>query len=119
MKTNILLLDSFKNAESLVAYAFSFCHRTNRQLKIMYVFDFEWMRQSYAVGAVNEADPVLVNVQSSASKEFEDAETKIRYIMKEYLKTHSVDVPVDVAVSDNNRVDLMQQEINEHPDVIL
>lgn len=119
MKSNLLLLDSFLNAESLVAYAFSFSHRTNRQLKIIYVYDFEWMRKSYLTSKVSDDDPILVNVQVVARKEYEDAETKIRYIIGDYLKRHSVDVPVEVVISNNNRIEIVQTEIEKNPDIIL
>lgn len=119
MKTNLLLLDSYENMESLVDYAFSFSRTTKRQLKIFYVFDFEWMRQSYAVGSASVADPVLVNVQGNAKKEFEDAELRIKAIAEKYLNRHSADVPYAIHVSDKNRVDLMIHETDINPDLIL
>src|SRR5690554_7861321 len=91
MKTNLLLLDSFKNMESLVAYAFSFSHHTYRQLKIIYVYDFDLMQQEHRVGSAAEADPILANIHEQAKKEFEDAEVRISNVVSAYLKNHSVD----------------------------
>ena len=105
--------------ESLVSYVFSFSHRTNRQLKIIYVYDYKWIRQANAVGFASEADPVLVNSQTSAKKEFEEAEVRIRDIVHDYLLRHSVDVPVDVLVSDKNRIDLVNQEARSFGDVVI
>ncbi len=119
MKTNLLLLDSYNNMESLIDYAFSFSRITNRQLKIYYVFDFEWMRQSYTVGSASVADPVLVNVQYNARREFEDAERKIKAAADKCVRQHSENVPFEIKVSDKNRVDLMIHETDRNPDLLL
>lgn len=119
MKTNLLLLDSYKNIENLIIYAFSFSNRTKRSLKIKYVFDFNWMRQSYFIGSSGAVDPALVAVEKNAKKEFEVAETKIREIAAEYLKKHSVNVPFEIQVTETNRVDLVQDELEKSPDMLL
>ncbi len=119
MKTNLLLLDSYKNIENLIIYAFSFSNRTKRSLKIKYVFDFNWMRQSYFIGSGGAVDPALVAVEKNAKKEFEVAETKIREIAAEYLKKHSVNVPFEIQVTETNRVDLVQDELEKSPDMLL
>lgn len=119
MKSNLLLLDSFKDAESLIGYAFSFSNRTNRQLKIVYIYDYEWMQKLFSTGKVIEDNPLFINAQTSARKEYENAEIKLRYIMDDYLKRHSVDVPMEIILSNNNRVDLIQNEIEKNPDTIL
>src|SRR5690606_38395277 len=114
MKSNLLLLDSFKDAESLIGYAFSFSNRTNRQLKIVYIYDYEWMQKLFSTGKVIEDNPLFINAQTSARKEYENAEIKLRYIMDDYLKRHSVDVPMEIILSNNNRVDLIQNEIEKN-----
>lgn len=119
MKTNLLLLDSYKNIENLVIYAFSFSNRTKRSLKIKYVFDFNWMRQSYFIGSGGAVDPALVAVEKNAKKEFEVAETKIREIAAEYLKKHSVNVPFEIQVTETNRIDLVEDELEKSPDMLL
>lgn len=119
MKTNLLLIDSFQNMEYLVAYAFSFSHRTNRQLKIIYVYDFERMQQAHHVASAAEPDPILVNVHAQAKKEFEGAELKITEVISNYLKNHSVDVPVEFVISEEKRLDILDSEIRKYPDVVL
>lgn len=119
MKTNLLLLDSYKNIENLIIYAFSFSNRTKRSLKIKYVFDFNWMRQSYFIGSGGAVDPALVAVEKNAKKEFEVAETKIREIAAEYLKKHSVNVPFEIQVTETNRIDLVEDELEKSPDMLL
>ncbi len=86
MKTNLLLLDSYKNIEELIAYAFSLSNRSKRNPKIIYVFDFDWMRQSFMAGGGGPVDPALVVVERNARKEFKVAETKIREIAADYIK---------------------------------
>ncbi len=119
MNTNLLLLDSYKNMESLVNYAFSFSRATGRQLKIYYVFDFEWMRQSYTVGSASVADPVLVNVQYNARREFEEAEVRVKAAAEKYSEKHAPDLPYEIYVSDKNRIDLMLEEVDRDPDLLL
>lgn len=119
MKTNLLLLDSYENMESLIHYAFSFSLATQRELKIYYVFDFEWMRQSYTVGSASVADPVLVNVQYNAKKEFEDAEQKVKAVAEDFNNKHSARLPYEVHVSDKNRIDLMLEQTDRNPDLLL
>src|SRR5690554_1457417 len=118
MKTNLLLLDSYRNMDSLVAYAFSFSHRTSRRLKIIYVYDFDWMRKTYS-SSTDETNPVILNALVTANKEFEGADSIIRATVAQYLKKHSVDVPVDIIVSDLNRLELLVRETKASPDIIL
>jgi len=119
MKTNLLLLDSYKNIEELIAYAFSLSNRSKRNLKIIYVFDFDWMRQSFMAGGGGPVDPALVVVERNARKEFKVAETKIREITAEYIKKHSVNVPFEIHISEINRIDVVQEEYEKNPDLML
>ncbi|MBW6534818.1 MAG: universal stress protein [Mariniphaga sp.] len=119
MKTNLLLLDSYKNIEDLIAYAFSFSNRSKRSLKIVYVFDFEWMRQSFMVGSTGSVDPALVAVEKDAEKEFDVAESKIREVAGDYKKKHAVKVPFDLKITEVNRIDVVEEELDRSSDLIL
>jgi len=119
MRTNLLLLDSYKNIEDLIAYAFSFSNLSKRSLKIIYVFDFAWMRQTFMVGSVGPVDPKLLSVEKHAKKEFDIAEAKIREVAAEYIKEHSIDVPFEIHISEINRIDLVNDEIDKAPDLML
>lgn len=119
MGTNLLLLDSYINIEDLIAYSFSFSNKTNRSLKIVYVFDFEWMRHSFLIGSVGPVDPKLVTVEKNAKKEFDVAEGKIREVAAEYMKEHSINIPFEIHVSELNRIDLVQDEAESISDLML
>jgi hypothetical protein len=119
MKTNLLLLDSYKNIDDLIAYAFSFSNRSKRSLKIVYVFDFDWMRQSYMVGSSAPVDPALVAVEKNAEKEFEVAESKIREVADDYMKKHAVKVPFELKITEINRIDVVEEELDRSSDLIL
>jgi hypothetical protein len=119
MKSNLLLLDSYKNMEDLIAYAFSFSNRSKRSLKIVYVFDFDWMRQSYMVGASAPVDPALVTVEKNAEKEFDVAESKIREVADDYIKNHALKVPYELKITEINRIDLVEEELDRSSDLIL
>jgi hypothetical protein len=119
MKTNLLLLDSYKNMEDLIAYAFSFSNRSKRSLKIVYVFDFNWMRQSFMVGSSGPVDPALVAVEKNAEKEFEVAESKIREVADNYIKKHAVKVPFELKITEINRIEVVEEELDRSSDLIL
>ena len=119
MKTNLLLLDSYKNIENLISFAFSFSNRYDRKLKIIYVFDFTWMSRSYMVGATGPVDPGLVTAETQAKKEFDVAETKIRSIAAEYMKHNTVKIPFEISVSQNNRIDLVNEEVEQNSGLFL
>lgn len=119
MKTNLLLLDSYNNIEELLSYAFSFSNRSKRGLKIIYVFDFSWMMESYMVSPGAPVDPALVAVEKNAQKEFKVAEKKIRETAADYLKKHSVNVPFEIHISEINRIDVVQEEYEKNRDLIL
>ena len=119
MKTNLLLLDSYKNIEDLIAFAFSFSNQTNRHLKIVYVFDFDWMRQTFLVGSAGPVDPALVAVEKNAKKEFNVAEAKIRDVAAGYLKKHTVKIPFEINITEQNRIDVVQDELESSTDLIL
>jgi len=119
MKTNLLLLDSYKNIEDLIAYAFSFSNRAKRDLKIIYVFDFDWMRQSYVIGSSGPVNTSLVAAEKNAREEFKVAEKKIREVAGEYIKKHAVKVSFEIDVSEINRIDVVQDEQKKNPAMML
>lgn len=120
MKLNLLLLESYFNMESLIAYAFSFSHRSGRNLKIAYVYDVEWVRMTYTAGTATMADPGLAEAQQDAVEDYEKAGSEIRTVVSEYLKTHSVDVPFEIVVTEENRLTFVQAEVDKHgSDVLL
>lgn len=85
----------------------------------MYVFDFAWMRQSYMVGSSGPVDPALVTVEKNAEKEFKVAESKIREVAENYMKKHAVKVPFDLKITEINRIDVVEEEMNHSSDLIL
>lgn len=119
MKTNLLLLDSYKHINDLVAYAFSFSNRTKRALKIVYVYDFEWMRQTFLVGSAGPLDPAIVAVGKNAKENFDVAERKIREVVADYIKAHAVKVPFEIHSTEQNRIDVVQNELDEKSDLML
>ncbi|MCG6187890.1 universal stress protein [Maribellus maritimus] len=119
MKTNLLLLDSLKNSESLLSFAFSFSNRFRRKLKIIYVFDLKWMGQSYMSGATAPMDAGFIHAEKMARKEFEEAQTKLRAMVDEYLKHNLTQVPYEISTSELNRVDLVEEELKKDKDLML
>ncbi len=118
MKTNLLLLDSYYNLENLISTAFSFSKKFNYRLKIVYVFDFNWMRESYMVGgAGGTIDPSLVMVERNVREEFQIAENKIREAVEKPASVSNV--PYDLAVSEINRIDLVNDELKENEETVL
>jgi nucleotide-binding universal stress UspA family protein len=110
MKVNLLLLDSYRNMDSLIAYAFSFSHHVNRHLKIAYVYDVEWIRQYYTAGAATMVDVGLPDFQADVMKDFSEAEIRISAIISEHLKKQSFDVPFDIITTEISRIDLVKEE---------
>jgi nucleotide-binding universal stress UspA family protein len=119
MNTNLLLLDSYKDIDDLIAYAFSLSNRSKRHLKIVYVFDFDWMRQSFVVGSAGPVDPALVAVEKNAKKEFDVAEAKIREVAADYIKKHAVKIPFEIHITKMNRIDVVQDELDRASDLML
>lgn len=125
METNLLLLDSYNKIDELLAYAFSFSNRLKRDLKIKYVFDFNWMVESYMVGpggpvgTGETVDPALVTAERNAQEEFKVAEQKIRENADNYTRKNKVDVPYEVKVLSINRIDAVQEEHENNPEMIL
>lgn len=119
MKTNLLLLDTYNNVEDFLAYAFSFSNNTKRKLEIKYVFDFNWMVESYNVGPGGPVDPALVAAEKNVQKEFEVAEEKLNELAGDYLKKHSVEVHYNISVSAINRIDVVQEEFEKNPEMVL
>lgn len=119
METNLLLLDSYKDMERLISFAFSFSNHFKRKLKIIYVFDFVWMSQPYITGATGPVDPGLVIAENQARKEFDVAEAEIRRIAGEYVKNNSLNIPFEISISETNRIDLVKENMKENPDLML
>lgn len=119
MKTNLLILDSYKNIENLIYYSFSLSNRVNRKLKIVYVFDFNWMRQSTMVGTTGIAPSNVVVAERNINKEFDVADSKIRGIVTEYIKNHSGHTSFEMDVTQNNRISVVRNELEKDPDLIV
>jgi len=119
MKTNLLLLDSYRNIEDLIHFAFSFSNRYYYNLKIYYVLDFNWMRQSALIGASGISSVSIVNTERSLNKEYEEAEAKIKDVVTNYLKKSSVNFPIDLNVSKNNRIDIIKDELEKNSDLMV
>jgi len=119
MKTNLLLIDSYRNIEDLIHFAFSFSNRVNHNLKIYYVLDFNWMKQSALIGASGISSVSIVNTERSLNHEYEEAEAKIRDVVTNYLKKSSVNFPIDLNVSKNNRIDIIKDELEKNSDLMV
>lgn len=119
MKTNLLLLDSYKNIENLISFAFSFCNRTQRHLKIVYVCDFEWMKSSYMITASGPVQANLVAVEKNVREEFNVAEAKIKELVAEYMKHNDVNIPFEFKVTEINRIDVIHDEQKKDPELLL
>ncbi|HKL31563.1 MAG TPA: universal stress protein [Tangfeifania sp.] len=119
MKTNLLILDTYNNVEDFLAYAFSFSKYTKRKLEIKYVFDFNWMVESYNVGPGGPVDPALVAAEKNVQNEFEVAEKKLNDLVGDYLKKHPAEVPYNISVSAINRIDVVQEQFEKNPDMML
>lgn len=119
MKTNLLLLDSYEDIENLIHFAFKFSEHYKQNLKIYYVFDFSWMTQTATVGATGYASSSIINAEKSISEEFKTADSKIRDIVANYLKKHSVSFPIDINVSRKNRIDIIKSELEENSDLMV
>jgi len=121
MKTNLLLLDSYKNMENLIHFGFSFSHKFKRKLKIIYVFDFNWMKDTYMVGSgtAGIASTSILAVEKNAQKEYDVAETKVREIVAEYLKKNSFHFPVEVNVTKNNRLNVINEALKEDKELMV
>ncbi len=119
MKTNLLLLDSYKDVENLISFAFSFSNRTQRHLKIVYVSDFEWMKNSYMITASGPVEANLVAVERTVRKEFDVAEAKMKELVAEYMKHNTVKIPFEFKSTEINRIDLIRDELKKDPELLL
>lgn len=119
MKTNLLLLDSYKNIENLLSFAFSFSNRFKRQLKIVYVLDLKWMSQSYMVGSTAPIDAGMAHAEKTAREQFNVAEKKIKSLVNEYLENNLVQVPYEVETSELNRLSIVESELEKNNDLML
>ena len=77
------------------------------------------MSQSYMVGATGQVDPSLVTAETHARKEFDVAETKIRTIAAEYMKHYPVKIRFEISVSQNNRIELVKEELEQNQGMML
>ena len=119
MKTNLLLLDSYKNIDNLISFAFSFSNLNNRKLTIAYVFDFDWMRRSYMMASTGPMQANLYMVEKNARKEFEVAETKIKELIAEYKKHNKSGVPFRFYATEMNRISLVDEEMKKDQGLML
>ncbi len=118
MKTNLLLLDSYKNIEDLLSFAFSFSNSHNRKLSIVYVFDLKWMN-SYMLGATAPMSAGLAQVEKAATEEFKTAETRIESAVQKYLKNNTINIPYEIKSSKTNRISLVEEELKKDKDLML
>jgi nucleotide-binding universal stress UspA family protein len=118
MKTNLLLLDSSKNIEGLISYAFSLSNITKRKLKIGYVYDLKWMYQTYMSGS-GFTSPNMLVFEKRARKEFDGAETNIREKVAEYIRKHTLKVPFEIVVTESNRLEFIRAELQKEPNLML
>lgn len=119
MKTNMLLIDSHKNIEDLVHSAFAISRQYNRKLKITYVLDFDWMKHSTMAGGATTASVNIVNAEKEIFRDYEFADKKIREIVDESLKKQPVNYSVEIDVSKNNRIDIINNELQSNPDLMV
>jgi hypothetical protein len=77
------------------------------------------MVESYMVGPGGPVDPTLVAAEKNAREEFKVAEKKIHEIAEEYLKKYTLNVPYEIGVSEINRIDVVQEEYENNPDMVL
>lgn len=119
MKTNLLLIDSHENSKELVQSALTISNRYKRRLKIAYVLDFDWMRQSALAGGAGTASISIVNAEKVLHADYEFAEKKTREVVDECLKNQPVNYSVEIMVSKNNRIDLINGELQNDPDLMV
>jgi len=71
------------------------------------------------VGATGPVYPDLVTAENQVKKEFDVAEKKIRGIAAEYMKQNTVKIPFEISVSQTNRIDLVKEQLEQNPELIL
>ncbi|MGQ8335993.1 universal stress protein [Sunxiuqinia sp. A32] len=120
MKTNLLLLDSLRNVETLIYSGFSLSNQLNRKLRIVYIYDFNWISSGEFVGAVAPTiDAKYLSLEKEIKKDFEIAESKIKEITTEYFASNPINVPFEVEVAEVSRLDYMKKYLHDEKDVIL
>ena len=119
MKTNLLLLDSHENSRDLVQSALTISGHYNRRLKIAYVLDFDWMKQSAMAGGAGTTNISIVNAEREIFRDYEFAEKKVREVVDECLKKQPVNYSIEIKVSKHNRIDLINGELQNDPDLMV
>ncbi|MBN2635981.1 MAG: hypothetical protein JXR61_06905 [Prolixibacteraceae bacterium] len=119
MKTNLLLIDSHENLKDLVQSAILLSNGYNRRLKITYVLDFDWMKHSAMAGSAGTASISIVNAEKEIFRDYNLAEKNVQDIVDEALKTQSANYSIDIDVTKNNRIDVINSELQTDPDLMV
>ncbi len=119
METNLLLVDSHEKIEDLVQFALAISERYKRRLKIAYVLDFDWMKHSAMAGGAGTASINIVDAEKEIFRDYEYAEKKIREVVEDCIQKYPVNYSIEVNVSKNNRIDLINSELQDDPDMMV
>lgn len=120
MKTNVLLLDTLKGMRSLIFSAFSLSSQQKRKLKIVYIEDFNWVSSADYVGvAPGSMGAGLQYAEEKIKQDYEQAEGKIKEYVTEYLETFPQTIHYEYEVREYNRLEYVEDVINQYDDVLL
>ena len=121
MKTNLLLLDSLRNMENLIYSGFSLSNELKRKLKIVYIWDFNLMRNGeyVAMPAAPNIDANVRVAEKQISQDYEKAEDEIKRITASYLAKFSQSVSFEIEVTDENRSEYIKNLVEEEKEVLL
>ena len=120
MKTNLLLLDTLRNAENLISTGFSLSAQLNRKLKIVYVLDFTWVGNDEYMGATApNIDSTIRIAEAEIRREYENASSEIRKITAKYLQHNSQIIPFEIDISETSRLLLIDQVVEDEKDVLV
>ncbi|WP_321287560.1 universal stress protein [uncultured Sunxiuqinia sp.] len=120
MKTNLLLLDTLKNMETLITSGFALSNQLKRKLKIVYVLDFGWMRSGEFVGvATPDYQPNVAISEAQFRVDYEAAEAEMKKTVADLLKKIPQSVPYELEVAEISRLMVVNDTIEKEKDVIL
>jgi hypothetical protein len=77
------------------------------------------MRRSFMLGSAGPLDPAIIAVEKNAKKDFKVAEAKMREVAADYIKKHPVKIPFEIHVTEQNRIDVVQSEMDRTSDLML
>lgn len=122
MKTNLLLIDTLKNMENLIHSGFALSNQLKRKLKIVYVMDFNWVASNEFVSGTTTAPTIDSGIrvfETQIRENYDVAEEEIRRIISEYLKKYPQNVPYELDVVENSRLQIIEKTIEDEKDVLL